>query len=612
MEVIPIGYSKEDYIGTIDPYEAIYALRNDPFAHNAALEKASAEASALGFRGVKKAYKAFVAMQNRQSDAVYVNNATMFEGQPLELDAGEWEADDGGVTRRTGIGVERACPHPIMPVERLVNIDTGEEKLCLAYSKGKQWRTIIVDKGVLASTNKVTDLAKSGIAVTSRTAGAFVDYISDLENLNYDRIPERKSIGRLGYIPGEGFSPYVDGLVFDGAADFRTMFRAIRSHGDEQQNKDILTECRKMSLAARIVIAASLASPLVAPLGALPFFVHLWGVDSGTGKTVALMAAASVWGDPTMGNYIKTFNSTQVGQEKTAAFLNHLPVLLDELQLAKDGKGRLAYDPYQLAQGVGRTRGNKTGGVDQTPTWANCFLTTGESPLTSLASGAGAINRVIDIECRAAEQVIADGMRVANTLRKHYGFIGRKFVEKLYSAPESVQEAQTLYKAAFSTLSASDTTEKQAMAAALVYTADRLASIWGIFDGSDELTIAELQSYLATKASVSTGDRGYQYMCDWVARNGHKLRGDADGNIEVLGRVDEKNGVAIIIASAFREAAEEGGFSSAALLSYLKQKNLIETSKGRNTMSAKINGGTVHCVHMRLMADDCECDDAFL
>lgn len=612
MEVIPIGYSKEDYIGSVEPYKQVYEHRNDPFAHNAALERASSEACAAGFRSFKASYKAYVASLSRQSDTVYVNNATRFEGQPFELDAGEWEADDGGVTRRTGIGIERACPHPIMPVERLVNIDTGEEKLRLAYSKGKQWRTIIVDKGVLASTNKVTDLAKSGIAVTSRTAGAFVDYISDLENLNYDRIQERKSIGRLGYIPGEGFSPYVDGLVFDGAADFRTMFRAICSHGDEQQSKDILMECRKMSLAARIVIAASLASPLVAPLGTLPFFVHLWGVDSGTGKTVALMAAASVWGDPAPGNYIKTFNSTTVGQEKTAAFLNHLPVLLDELQLAKDSKGRLAYDPYQLAQGVGRTRGNKTGGVDQTPTWANCFLTTGESPLTSLASGAGAINRVIDIECRAAEQVITDGMRVANTLRKHYGFIGRKFVEKLYAAPESVQEAQTLYKAAFSTLSASDTTEKQAMAAALVYTADRLASIWGIFDGSDELTIAELQSYLATKASVSTGDRGYQYMCDWVARNGHKLRGEADGNIEVLGRVDEKTGVAIIIASAFREAAEEGGFSSAALLSYLKQKNLIETAGGRNTKSARINGGIVHCIYLRLMASDDGCDEAFL
>lgn len=34
-----------------------------------------------------------------------------------------------------------------------------------------------------------------------------------------------------------------------------------------------------------------------------------------------------------------------------------------------------------------------------TPTWHNCILTTGESPLTGQSAGAGAVNRVIDIEC---------------------------------------------------------------------------------------------------------------------------------------------------------------------------------------------------------------------
>lgn len=67
---------------------------------------------------------------------------------------------------------------------------------------------------------------------------------------------------------------------------------------------------------------------------------------------------------------------------------------LDELQLAKNLRGRTNFDVYKLAQGVGRTRGNRSGGIDLTPTWRNCILTTGESPLTSLASGAGAVNRV--------------------------------------------------------------------------------------------------------------------------------------------------------------------------------------------------------------------------
>ena len=219
----------------------------------------------------------------------------------MELNAGDWEAEDTGIFKKNGFNDEMACPHPIMPIERLVNIDTGEEKLKLAFRKGAIWRKIIVSKIVLANSNKVTELAGSGIAVTSQTARAFVSYISDLENLNYDIIPERKSIGRCGYIADEGFSPFVEGLIFDGDANFKGMFEAIRSRGSVEKWLETAKEVRGMSLTARILLAASFASPLLEPLNCLPFFVHLWGVDSGTGKTVALMVAASVWGDPTIG-----------------------------------------------------------------------------------------------------------------------------------------------------------------------------------------------------------------------------------------------------------------------------------------------------------------------
>lgn len=107
-----------------------------------------------------------------------------------------------------------------------------------------------------------------------------------MENINYDVIPEKKSVGRLGYIEGEGFSPYVDGLVFDGEACYRDMFQAIASSGSGKEWVRIAAECREMSLTARLVLAASFASVLVQPVGCLPFFVHLWGGESGTGKTV--------------------------------------------------------------------------------------------------------------------------------------------------------------------------------------------------------------------------------------------------------------------------------------------------------------------------------------
>ena len=601
-------YTAEDFAKTMAPFEEVYRLAKDPFAHERALNAMAAYASSVGYKWFKRTYKAYCDSLKASTNTIYVDNTTAFTDQAITLDAGNWEADDSGVYRMNGFGQELACPHPVMPVERLVNIDTGVEKLRLAYSKGKNWREIIVEKSTLASSQKVTSLADRGIAVTSESARAFVAYISDLENLNYEIIPERKSIGRLGYIPGEGFSPYVDGLIFDGDANFKNLFSSVRAAGKYDAWISMARECRAMSTTARILLAASFASPLLEPLGALPFFVHLWGVDSGTGKTVALMLAASVWGDPAVGSYIKTFDATVVGHEKTAAFLNHLPLCLDELQLAKDKRGQTQFDVYKLAQGVGRTRGNRSGGVDMTPTWRNCILTTGESPLTSTSAGAGAVNRVIDIECRSAEAVITDGMRVAGALKSNYGHAGKMFVERLYDIDGAIDTVRLAYQDTFKRLSSRDTTEKQAMAAAAILVADKLATGWFFEDGR-QLTEDEISEFLASKAAVSAGERGYHYLCDWVTQNANKLCGKSDV-IEVLGAIED--GYVYIIRTVFDSVVADGGFSSAALISYLKQGDLILTRGRNNTKGKRINGINTECVCLKLPGGDDEFEEEML
>lgn len=594
------SFEKDDFL-TTTPYEALYAYHKEPFTHAAKMEELAAYSVSKGFKGFKTMYKKYVESLKAQSGTIYIDNVTNFTNQPLELNAGDWEADDSGIFKKNGYNDEVACPHPIMPVERLVNIDTGEEKLQLAFRKGTIWRKIIVSKTVLASSNKVTELAGSGIAVTSQNARAFIQYISDMENMNYYLIPEKKSIGRFGYIPDEGFSPFVDGLIFDGDVNFKAMFQTVRSRGSETKWLETAAEVREMSTTARIILAASFASVLLEPLNCLPFFVHLWGVDSGTGKTVALMVAASVWGDPAVGAYVKTFDGTVVGMEKTAAFLNNLPFCLDELQLAKDSKGRTTFDVYKLAQGVGRTRGNRSGGVDLTPTWRNCILTTGESPLTGTASGAGAVNRVIDIECKSAQAVIKDGMRISGAVKRNYGFAGRKFVERLYQ-PGVIDQVSERYRELFRILSDRDTTEKQAMAAAAIILADELACQW-IFSGQQPLTIEQVSEFLASKAAVSAGDRGYKYLCDWVTQNSNKLCGRSDNpNVEVLGALE--SGRAYIIRSVFERVLVDAGYSTAAMISYLKQENLIETRGRANTRGKRINGIPTECFCLRLPVVD--------
>lgn len=604
------NYSAEDF-ATPEPYEKLYALRASPFVYEMAKEKMAANAALVGFKSFKSILQKFNKAQLDAKRRNLIPNQTEFDGQSIELNCGTWESMDWGIFRDLpNGGRECACAHPIMPISRLINIDTGEVKLALAFKppgREKKWRTTIVDKSTVSTARNITSLASQGISVTSNSASALVDYINDMENLNYDIIPEQKSIGRLGYVPGEGFSPFVDGLVFDGDASFRNLYQAVTSSGSQTEWLKTAMECRRQSLTARIMLAASFASPILSMVGSLPFFVHLWGVDSGTGKTVALMLAASVWGNPAPGNYVQSFNGTQVGQERTAAFLNQLPMCLDELQLTKDSRGKSSFDVYQLAQGVGRARGRKNGGVELTPTWSCCFLTTGESPLTSISAGAGAINRVIDIECTAGSAVLTDGHRISGSLKRNYGWAGRDFVERLYRDEKTRETVQEIYNDNFRDLCSGDSTEKQAMAAAAIITADFLASQWIFHDSMDDaadlvLDVKDIQEFLASKEAVSAGKRAYDWLCDWVASNVNRFfntelppSGDCFGIIE--------NNTAYINRSVFNKVVQEAGYSYAATLSYLKSNNLIETRGRAFTKSKRINGVRSECVVLKLQTE---------
>ena len=591
-------YTFDDYTTTETPFKDVF-FQPSQFLRNQRLEVLALEAKEVGFSCFKKQFKLFcenMRKLNVGDEYSTVSNPTNFPQQPLELDAGEWLCSYDGVQREVRERVEIACRHPIMPVERLVNIDTGEEKLKVAYYKGKYWREIIVGKKELFDASKIIQLAAVGVSVTSKTAKSLSEFMCDIEAINYDILPEYESVSRLGYIGnGEQFSPYVDGVIFDGDANYSTIYNAITEHGNYEKWLETAIRCRNDSITAQIMLAASFASVLIGKIGALCFFVHLWGVESGTGKTVALMLAASVWGNPEIGKYPQTFNATQVGHEKTAAFLNNVPLCIDELQLSKDSHGRSKFDVYQLSQGVGRTRGNKGGGVDKTPTWSLCVITTGESPIVSDSSGSGAVNRVIDIECRASDAVIRDGIGTSRIVKQNYGFAGKKFVESL--TEPVLTEVQQKYELYFKELSSGATTEKQAMAAAMLLTADEFADRF-IFKTGKHISVTQIEDFLKTKSSVSAGERGYSYMCDWVAMNTNRFKSEENNSGECYGVIDGE--WAYINNSVFRKAAKDAGFDDRALLSWLKTNGLIQT-RGRNmTRGKRINNVNTECVVMKL------------
>lgn len=579
-------YSKLDF-NTEAPYMELFGFKNNRFKFNQMFNVLAENAESVGFKGFARMFKAYAEAQAEKG--IVIDNSTQFEGQELELKAGEWLADDFGVTRRNERnGEDIACVHPILPVERLINIDTGVEKLKIAFKKGYVWQSEIYDRKTLASATNILDISNNGVAVTSENSRHLVRYIHDIENLNYDRIPIRKSVGRLGWTNSDGFSPYVEGLIFDGANNFKVMYEAVSTEGSLEEWLKIAKDVRRSDSPSKIMLAASFASALLKVLGKLNFMVHLWG-GSEVGKTVSLMLASSVWADPGEEGYIQTFNGTMVGIELLGGFVNSMPLILDEFQLVKDKKS-FETIVYMLCEGVGRIRGKKTGGLQDMQTWKNCTLTSGEYPITNSASGAGALNRVIEIECK--DKLFADAPHVADVIRKNYGHAGKFFI-MLLDNEAAKAEANQLYKQFYDAIG-SESTEKQTMAAAAILTADALATKW-IFGDGNALKVGEVEKYLRTKESIDINIRAYDYFRDMIASNHYKfIEGGRDPISECWGSIS--GGKINIIQSIFEKICYEGNYDPKALASWMKQKEYTETAPDRNYKKVSINGSKRWCV----------------
>lgn len=589
--VIP-DYTADQFYDTTEPYEFLYQFRDNKFLLKQMVQKMKAKAGAVGVKCFIALWDAYQEMMAQKS-GVMLSNSTQFDGQEMELFSGEYICDENGVFLVDKYGYENTiCRHPIMPVERLVNIDSGEERLKLAYKKGRVWRSIIVEKSVIASSSSILQLAANGIMVNSENAKSLSTYLLEMEQLNYELIPEQKSVGRLGWVGEHGFSPFVDDLVFDGETNFKHIFNAVKPEGSRNAWLYAMQDLRKEKSPGRLFLAASFASAILEPCGLLPFFLHAWG-GTETGKTVGLMIAASVWACPKMGEFCTTFNSTLVGQEMTASFLNSLPMCIDELQI-QSSAGIRDFDRiiYQLTEGVGRTRGAKTGGLQKMNTWKNCIITNGEHPISNANSGGGAVNRVIEFECD--EKVYSDLVGICAVIQSNYGFAGREFVEYLQT-DGAFERVNALQKEYYRELLKSDSTDKQAASASAILAADHIATEL-IFKDGNNLTVADLEKIMAKKKEVNVNNRALEFIYELVERNPNRFKANEFGEYqgEVWGKSEET--CIYIIKSVFDREMGNGGFNSTAFLAWAKRNDIIITDNGKRTKKARITGSATNCV----------------
>lgn len=444
-----------------------------------------------------------------------------------QIAPGDWKITDLGVHREKDVYkngkvvdsyTEFASPIPVVPTAILENVDTNTEKLELSFFKHRRWQKLITERSVTASRNAIIKLADKGLEVNSDNAGILVKYIADVVACSLYCLPHKPAKSVMGWVDDE-FMPYTDKIAFDGDEQFKHLYKAISSKGKLAEWVEFVQPLRG-SLDLRLCMAAAFASPLIEIIGENPFVFHLWG-GTGSGKTVATMVAMSIWGDPTMGKLTRTMNMTANAMLSTASFLRNLPFAGDELQTIKSRWQN--YDNLIMCITEGIDRGRMSyDKVNETRAWKCSFLFTGEEPCIKQASGGGAKNRVIEVECK--DKIIEDGNGVANFARTHFGSAGEPYIEQVKTQKEDIAE---WYKNTFTRiLDSTDTTDKQAGAMALILTADNIASqlFW---PGEAPLTVADIKKYLASASEVDVVERAYHYVRNAIAENSGNFSRDA-------------------------------------------------------------------------------------
>ncbi len=522
----------------------------------------------------------------------YAPPRTSFTDQPVKLFCPGYDCTDRGVRTDNG---QLVCLHPIMPVGQLRNADDLSVRMKIAFNASGRWETCCLPRGKLASAAAILELADMGVAVTNDNARALSNYFTRMFYENDGILKTDFSLSRLGWLSpySDRFAPYDDDIEIDAEQVFYEKAQAVRPFGLEEEWVAAVKPLIEKNLTARLVLDASFASVLVPLLRLQPFFVHIWG-KTGLGKTVLLQLAAGVWGDPRPGKLVGTFNATAVGLETTAAFMHHLPVCIDELQiLSAMGRSDFQQTVYLLSAGTGKTRGAKDGGLRKQNTWSNIFITTGERPLNSEFSGGGALNRSIELEL--TEPITNDFKSLVRTMQNHYGFAGYRFVEFVKSKRGVLEQMYTKHLDA---LLERGVTGKQAFAMAVLLTADDYA-LFSVLDKEHTLPPISYDTaagLLLKDAEVCREAQAVNYLFDMIAANPAKFPDTKSPyqNYEVWGK--PRGEYTAVIGTVFDKLMRDGGYDPRAVLSYAARQGLLQEDQKQHRKNIRIDKTVARCV----------------
>jgi uncharacterized protein (DUF927 family) len=574
-------------------------------------------AKPMMFNGFKKAwsvdYGRYKNLLKAQADSERTEldhgPLTKFIGQPIALHTGEWDTDAFGIkSRDKGDKDAYVLRQPLTIESILIDRQTNNQKVKLAFLFGNTWQSVYVPRNVAQISSEIVKLANIGLAVSSQNSRQVVGYLNALLTNNDLIIPKKPGTSQMGWVEGEhsySFSPYFGEEEFTGEDCYKTLFDSVTTKGSKDVWLAHMKKIRKNTV-VRLATSASAASAIMKVIDGQVFIVHIWG-KSEIGKSVALTAAASMWGNPELGKLVFSLNNTINFFMRAAAILNSIPFFGDELQTIKDYEVGASYDKFvmNMCQSVGRGIALKEGGVLVGGSWSNVVITSGEEPLTQINSGGGAKNRSFEA-CVTGQQIFEDCAETVEICKHNYGWLGADFTKEIDSKRT---EIQLRYKELRAELGNYNSTKKQAASLAAILMADELLRP---YFGEEPLELSEWASFLKEKDEVDVSERAYNWLIDNIAATKTQFTtGPSESAMhgETLGRIPSDGNLCYYNYSKLNSRMKAEGFSLEAVLPEWAEKKYIQpyidtNGKHRYTRYSTLAGVKVGCLWINMPQDN--------
>lgn len=163
---------------------------------------------------------------------------------------------------------------------------------------------------------------------------------------------------------------------------------------------------------------------------------HIGSSESGTGKSLSLNMARSVWGNE---HYIMNPSTSAVTQEHRAGALGSLPLIVDEITEVNEDFKWVAKFIMDMTSGTGKDRMKAATNEERLNTtyWNALMLLASNTHLTDFFTGVrkkesrGHLRRVLETKMETVLTWTPEEDERIGTLRDNYGHAGRRFAQWL-------------------------------------------------------------------------------------------------------------------------------------------------------------------------------------